>query len=132
MSKREAQLVLCLECLGVQLRALATRSTQVNILIWAALGYWAYTLQTYWPLVLHPFVILVIDAFERVVGISPFSREDSSVALYNHMRAPSALERHGACAALTGSLYPAGFITANPYGGGVDLGFNYYNGDYTK
>ena len=24
------------------------------------------------------------------------------------------------------------FVCANPYGGGIDLGFNFYNGDYTK
>ena len=113
---------------------MATRSTQVNILIWAVLGYWGYALQSFWPLVLHPFVIVLIDAFERIAGISPFSREDGSVALYNHMRAPPALEPRGVHrAVITGSHHaPPGFITANPYGGGVDLGFNYYNGDYTK
>jgi len=102
--------VLCLECLQVQARALLTRSAQVNLAIWAALGWWAYSRGAYWPLLLHPLVIMLIDGFERVAGVSPFSREDSSKALYNHMR----------------------FMTANPYGGGVDLGFNFYNGDYTK
>uniref|UniRef100_A0A7S0IY72 Methyltransferase domain-containing protein n=1 Tax=Calcidiscus leptoporus TaxID=127549 RepID=A0A7S0IY72_9EUKA len=110
MWKRETQLVLCLEALGVQARACLTQSALVNLAIWAALAFWAYSRSAYWPLALQPLATLIIDAFERVAGVSPFSREDGSIALYNHMR----------------------FITANPFGGGIDLGFNFYNGDYSK
>lgn len=105
-----AQLTLCYDALVVFLSSLPRQSAIVNMAIWAILLYWSWAISCRWVLLLHPFVILFLDAMERITGFSPFSREDSSRMLYNHMR----------------------FVTANPYGGGIDLGFNFYNGDYKK
>ena len=108
--KARAQLDLCCEALVVHLRMLSLRSVQLNLLSWAGLAYAAYSRDALWPLLLHPLLIMVADFFERVAGLTLLSREDGSVIMYNQMR----------------------FVTANPFGGGVDLGFNFFNGDYSK
>ena len=109
-AKRGRQLALCLECLGVQLRQLGTRNAVINLLIWGALAFVSQSRGAWWPLLLHPLVVMAFDALERLVGISPFSREQGTTAMYNHLR----------------------FVSANPYGGGIDLGFNFYDGNYSK
>ena len=60
--------------------------------------------------VLHPAIVFALDLLERFLGLTIYKREDSTAIAYNRVR----------------------FVCANPYGGGIDLGFNFYNGDYTK
>jgi len=104
------QLALCIELLGVQLATLALRNTVINVFIQGSLFYAAYVYSQPLLLLLQPLIIFALDVLERFFGITVFSREQSSIIGYNRMR----------------------FATANPYGGGVDLGFNFYNGDYKK
>ena len=100
---------LCLDATKVWLRTFALWNVQVNVALWAALALVAS--RTHWAvLVLHPACVFALDLLERFAGLTIYKREDSTAIAYNRIR----------------------FIAANPYGGGIDLGFNFYDGDYAK
>ena len=100
---------LCVDAAWVWLQTFQLWNVQVNVALWAALAVAAS--RTHWAvLVLHPAIVFALDLLERFLGLTIYKREDSTAIAYNRVR----------------------FVCANPYGGGIDLGFNFYNGDYTK
>lgn len=102
----------CWDLLKVQLWSLTYRNSHVNIALWLLLGYANLSLELPWPLLLpmHWVTVFLIDLVERWYGWTLWSREQSSILLYNRVR----------------------FSLGDPFGEGVDLGFNFYDGDYSK
>lgn len=111
MKKQHTNLQLCLDTLCVQgSLILTTRNSLLNLLLLGSSFLLSFKYNTPWWFLLQPCVVLICNLSERFIGLSLWSREDSSKILYNSIQ----------------------FMTRDPYGEGLDLGFNFYDGDYTK
>lgn len=109
--KKPSAVDLCWETLRVQASLVwTTLNAKLNIGLLGASIYLTYTTTNIWWCLLQPFAVFFCNISERFFGVTIWSREDSSIIVYNSIQ----------------------FMTRDPYGAGLDLGFNYYNGDYTK
>lgn len=88
--------------------------SRLNILLLGFEFYvWVQLLRRHviWMLLIHLVVVFLLDMLQRIFGWSVWSREGSTITIY------TMIDFH--CA-------------SSSQDAGLDLGFNYYNGDYSK
>eukprot|EP00808_Paulinella_micropora_P014295 g19636.t1 len=86
------------------------RSGMINACLWAVLFTLARQLGKWWIVLLQPVLVYSLDVFAIFFGWTPFGREDGARMRYEFIN----------------------FLTANIHSRGIDLGFNFYDGDYTR
>eukprot|EP00457_Paulinella_chromatophora_P007758 gb/GEZN01007783.1/.p1 GENE.gb/GEZN01007783.1/~~gb/GEZN01007783.1/.p1 ORF type:complete len:433 (-),score=50.52 gb/GEZN01007783.1/:156-1454(-) len=99
-----------LDALHCVFRLLFFRSSMVNICLWAVLFMLARRMDRWWIPLLQPVIVYALDLFAIIFGWSPFAREDGARMRYEFIN----------------------FLTKNIHSGGIDLGFNFYDGDYAR
>jgi len=101
-----------LQDLATMISLIRLHDSRLNILLLGLEFYaWVKFLRGHviWVPLIHLLVVCLLDMLEHIFGLSVWSREDSTITMYNW------IIFHGAS-----------------WSTGIDLGFNYYNGDYSK